>query len=1092
MGLNEDDEPSPYDEILDRLLRGEAVDSQTPGVDGADLTADERRRLSLVADALGRTRGASDASAPVSPRDLPFDRIGEFRLIGRIGEGSIGMVFLAEQPSVRRQVAVKLLRPGLVLSSEADARLAREAQSLARLRHPNVVKVISSGRERGVHYLAMEFVEGRGLNEIIAEAQRTATRPPLIRIMTWCRDVARALQAAHDGGIVHRDVKPSNIRVTPDGQAVLLDFGLALDRPDSTLTEQGAFRGSPRYASPEQIGTSAGPVDCRTDVYSLGVTLYEAVTLRPPFEGRSTEEVFARVLAGHPESPRHLVPALPRNLETVILKAIERNREHRYPSAAAFARDLDALLEFRDVAARRPGPARRLTRWTRRRPLAAAVTAAALLALVVASATWVARWVVDQRDFERAVSDANAAEARGEFDDALAAWDRALGVRPGDARGLSSRGRVVVTRNRDRARRLVDEGRHLLDRAHELCVEADAASEESLRLREEMAGRTLAPDEGAVVARGDARVRALRFEQETDLHTALTRALDARALAADSPEPQALLADVYFERWREASSRNDGVAQRTFERLVAEHDVAGAHRAEMAGMGSVAFAVEPDGAEIHLFRYEEQADVVRDGERRVVPVPVNGGPTPVPPGSWSLRPSQPIDGEDPFQVILEIDGHAIERRLVVFDGKPPLRTFDVLASVDGRQVEFVTDLGNLMRNPLTEKPERVLTFARSGSTFDVMARSLPELGARFGKSAQIARARAFDATTWTKGGSKTIHVPEGVTFQTTATPLFVSVGCRVGATPVASVPVAPGSYLAVVSAPGREVQRFPFVVRRFEKVEVVGELRLAGTTPPGFRYVPAGTSIVGRRHARGSGCLAESRRDVGGFAIMEREVTIGEFVSFLNDPEVDEGLRTPCEDVPSTRTRDSTMWNHLRRNSDGIWSIDPVLADLPASAVTFDQASAFARWKTARSSSTSRPIHFALPTDVEWEKAARGADGRPHPYGWMFHALWQKGGRATLAMAPDRVMSYPIDESPYGVFDMMGSVLEWCDASSDTNVDAERRTLRGTSWSHSEERTLAQECELPRSTAIPECGFRLVIRDADAPESRPRSNRGPR
>jgi formylglycine-generating enzyme required for sulfatase activity len=233
----------------------------------------------------------------------------------------------------------------------------------------------------------------------------------------------------------------------------------------------------------------------------------------------------------------------------------------------------------------------------------------------------------------------------------------------------------------------------------------------------------------------------------------------------------------------------------------------------------------------------------------------------------------------------------------------------------------------------------------------------------------------------------------------------------------------------------------------------------------------------------GTGSIAAASRHVGGFAILDREVTVEEFIRFLN-ADVNEELKRPPEQRVWNRTRGHTIWTQTKRAASGRFEVHPAFETLPASGISFVQAEAYAWWMTAEAAKLGKPVVYAIPTDLEWEKAARGADGRPYPYGWVFHALWQKHGRSTQKMTPEKVQSFPVDESPYGVFDMMGSQLEWCDRSAATQGFDDSRTLRGAPWSLTEVRTLFQEWEFARDIAMAETGFRIVIRDV-APESRP-------
>ncbi len=319
-------------------------------------------------------RAAEEAAGP----GLPFERLGAFRLVRHLGEGGMGIVYEAVQEPLGRRVALKIIRPERVGSPETRARFWREAEAVAELRHPNIVTVFGAGEEQGVCYFAMELLEGRGLDEILRNAA-VREKIPVAEMLRWFTEIAEALAHAHRAGIIHRDVKPSNILIAADGRAMLMDFGIARHDARASLTITGDFRGTPHYASPEQVRADRSAIDGRTDVYSLGVTLYEARVGRVPFEGETTEQVFMKILERDPIPPRRRNPSISRDQETVIGKAMERDRGRRYGSMAELAEDLRRLSAGEPVAARPPGRIRRSARWLRRHRRASAGAATALL-----------------------------------------------------------------------------------------------------------------------------------------------------------------------------------------------------------------------------------------------------------------------------------------------------------------------------------------------------------------------------------------------------------------------------------------------------------------------------------------------------------------------------------------------------------------------------------------------------------------------------------------------------------------------------------------------------------------------------------------
>jgi tetratricopeptide (TPR) repeat protein len=374
------DEPTPaeiaVDAFLDELLRGQAGDVEAFLAAHPGLGAEEAARVRKLAHVLGHTVESRAASTT-----LPFERLGPYRLLERLGAGGMGIVYLALDERLERRVALKLVRPELAASSETAARFEREARAVAKLKHAHIVTVFEAGRIGDVSFLAMELVPGKSLDELLLETQLTRRHPPLAELLRWTRDIARALAAAHAVGIVHRDVKPSNVRITPEGTALLLDFGLALDPDSATISRSGQVQGTLAYVSPEQVAGGGTKVDARTDVWSLGVTLYEGLTGRRPFDGETFQELLHQVLSSEPVAPRTLVPSLPRDVETVVLKALEKDRARRY-GAAELADELDALLEGRPVRARPTGALTRTWKWGRRKPAHALASGLAALLVV--------------------------------------------------------------------------------------------------------------------------------------------------------------------------------------------------------------------------------------------------------------------------------------------------------------------------------------------------------------------------------------------------------------------------------------------------------------------------------------------------------------------------------------------------------------------------------------------------------------------------------------------------------------------------------------------------------------------------------------
>ncbi|MBI5851458.1 MAG: serine/threonine protein kinase [Planctomycetes bacterium] len=325
------------------------------------------------------------------------EQFGPFELIRPLGSGGMGMVWLARQRlgGMDREVALKMVRARGLFSTDARERFRREARALFRVEHPGICPIYDVGEVDGTPWLAMRHVPGRSLAELIVQA-REAGAPlqveskgpsPVDAILALIESIARALHAAHEVGLVHRDVKPSNVIVTPSGDPVLLDFGLARAiGEDSDLTLTGAPIGTPAYMSPEQVAGRHAEIDRTTDVWSLAVTLVECLTLETPFAAESREAMYRRILAEEWVAPRRTQLPLPRNLDVVIATALRKEPARRYRTAQDFADDLAAVRKLLPTRARRLRRVERTTLWIRRNRAVSALLVLLALSLVASIA----------------------------------------------------------------------------------------------------------------------------------------------------------------------------------------------------------------------------------------------------------------------------------------------------------------------------------------------------------------------------------------------------------------------------------------------------------------------------------------------------------------------------------------------------------------------------------------------------------------------------------------------------------------------------------------------------------------------------------
>jgi serine/threonine protein kinase len=405
-----------------------------------------RRSTSRSGGAAGRLAAAAVGGSEA----IPTNPLGDFMIVREIGRGGMGIVYEAVQLSLGRRVALKVLPLAATLDPKYLQRFHHEAQAAALLHHTNIVPVYAVGCERGVHFYAMQLIQGQALDEVVRQLRRQSGRvdpksellvrpappeaaarsqdtvpaqtPPAPRpgasspdaatpvalalstqrsantedffrtLARFIVQAAEALEYAHQFGIIHRDIKPANLLVDVYGRLWITDFGLAQFHADANLTRTGEIIGTVRYMSPEQASGQRVLLDHRTDVYSLGATLYELSTLEPIFIGRTRHELSQQILHDEPRLPRSIDPAVPIELETIILKAVSKVPAERYGSARELAADLQRYLEDRPILARRPSLLDRARKWTRRHP--GMLRAAVVLLVFLAAGSLVSTWLI--------------------------------------------------------------------------------------------------------------------------------------------------------------------------------------------------------------------------------------------------------------------------------------------------------------------------------------------------------------------------------------------------------------------------------------------------------------------------------------------------------------------------------------------------------------------------------------------------------------------------------------------------------------------------------------------------------------------------
>jgi WD40 repeat protein/serine/threonine protein kinase len=401
-------------EVTDRLQNGDAVDLSVILADHPG-HADTLRRIlptiEIMAQFASSAASPSPGAAPSGLARVPaIGVLGDFRVLREVGRGGMGIVYEAIQISLNRRVALKVLPFAAGMDPRQLLRFQNEAQAAAGLHHTNIVPVFSVGCERGVHYYAMQFIAGQSLADVIADLNEPAPTAPaepaqvsfahsqfseearaggaaasrsvdyIRRAAHLAQQAAVALEYAHSLGVIHRDIKPANLLLDVGGNLWVADFGLARLLSDSGVTMTGDIVGTLRYMSPEQALGQRIVVDHRTDIYSIGVTFYELLALRPAFQSSDRPQLLRDIADREPPPLRGRNPAVPTDLETILLKAMSKDRDARYATAQEFADDLVRFLEHRPIQARRPGLLGRAAKWSRRH--SGLVASAALISVV--------------------------------------------------------------------------------------------------------------------------------------------------------------------------------------------------------------------------------------------------------------------------------------------------------------------------------------------------------------------------------------------------------------------------------------------------------------------------------------------------------------------------------------------------------------------------------------------------------------------------------------------------------------------------------------------------------------------------------------
>lgn len=434
------------EQLTARIQSGEHVDLDAFLVEHAE-HADEIRRL-LPALALLVDLSRSATTGQVVPGQAVLGELGDFQIIREVGRGGMGVVYEATQISLNRRVALKVLPFAATMDPRHLQRFRHEAQAAAMLHHPNIVPVHGVGCERGVHYYAMQLISGRSLADVVNEQRslngrltnkstaeygakkQPSSNSPTVNVVavttvksqrgkdhfvSLARQIAHAadaLEYAHSMGVVHRDIKPGNLLLDDNGHLWVTDFGLAKLETNASMTMTGDLIGTLKYMSPEQALARHGLVDHRTDVYSLGATLYELLTLKPAVDGADKQEILKKIAFEEPVALRKLDKSIPAELETITLKCLAKEPAERYSTAKQLGDDLRYWLEDKPIKAKPPGLLDRAVKWVRRHSVGALAAGVILLVVTAAAATCAALVYQEKRMTDAALSDVRKAYDR--------------------------------------------------------------------------------------------------------------------------------------------------------------------------------------------------------------------------------------------------------------------------------------------------------------------------------------------------------------------------------------------------------------------------------------------------------------------------------------------------------------------------------------------------------------------------------------------------------------------------------------------------------------------------------------------------------
>jgi formylglycine-generating enzyme required for sulfatase activity/predicted Ser/Thr protein kinase len=1051
-------------------------------------------------------------------------RIPGFTIERELGRGAMGVVYLAHEVALGRDVALKVLRPGFGGDGEdARRRFEREVRAAARLEHPNIVPILSTGEAQGRLWFAMQFVPGETLDDVLTNARHG--RIPAPRAARIVLDVALALHAAHEAGVTHRDVKPGNVMLVRDrvsdleashatrrlrrswlqrdpgrgplmlDRPLLADFGLAADSTASKLSESGMLIGTPGYMAPEQYRGHGPDVGPHSDQWALGVVLYECLTGTMPFPTGDLPTLARLIGTEDPIPPSRLDPRIDRDLETICLTCLRKNPRERYPDCKALAQDLERWLREEPIAARPPGPWRRLRTWGRRRP----ARATALLALLLAGLVALAVFVGVRANRAARVSDLSHEAADlmrlGQYEQAERVYDQWIGIDPSDGRPRDGRALARARRGMATARESFEQAQQEIVRLKDDRTRYAELREQALHGSSAQGGSGLGTEnargsepwwmrQASYAARREMETlqrEIVRLSAEVAAQLAIARSRAEANAEAAGGEGLGLRNEIvresarwHMEEWRAAVARGDAEHAALHEFAVRRLDPQ-RYAAELDGVRTVTLEPADPPGRAWLFRYEREGDRIPRGGPRLLPAPYLPDRPAVPLApAYRAAVAARLAGEGRRRVAPDVPSltppqHSDETTLDTLAG-PMFRTRyeERLASSAYPLATSEANALGRVDHPLDLRliPGRYLVLLRRDGYPDL------RLSFQVGGDNPTTVSPASDMDL--------MQVPRG----------FVLV-------PGGEVQLGGEAQTAPRSLPRQRVPVRSFLASRYEITYadwwafLNDDRTLAAidaalhppasqdpqdeAIPPELRFVPR---VENADPSRPDTPLPERPPGVRRWPSMAMpehpcaHISLYDLTGYLQPPK---GERDPYdsqyEDLAEALRQSRTVgWGYLawrtersRRRALQAARGGPVLPDV-----------AVVRGKDGRPRYCA--MRFTLPTQPEWERMARGSDDRTFVYGDEREWLYFKGARSRPHNpAPEAVGLFVDDESLYGVRDLTGSVAEW---TADWDGEGRVFWIKGSAWGSQvpEDDRIAARRALAPTRLSSTVGARVIVR----------------